>query len=31
METMIFDVVFISIFGFVMEYIVIKSEPKKHE
>ena len=24
METMIFDVVFISIFGFVMEYIVIK-------
>jgi hypothetical protein len=29
METMIFDIIFMSIFGFVMEYIVIKSEPKK--
>jgi hypothetical protein len=29
METMIFDIIFMGIFGFVMEYIVIKSEPKK--
>ena len=29
METMIFDIIFISVFGFVMEYIIIKSEPKK--
>ena len=24
METMIFDIIFISIFGFVMEYVIIK-------
>lgn len=30
METsMIFDIIFISVFAIIMEYIVIKAEPKK--
>ena len=29
METMIFDIIFMAIFTIVMEYMVIKSEPKK--
>ena len=30
METMIFDIIFMSIFAIVMEYMVIKSETKKY-
>ena len=31
MEAMIFDIVFAVIFGCVMEYIVIKADPKKFD